>query len=66
MTDTMATSAEVEEPIAVSVQTLATQIGCSSSHLYRLARAGELPGAYRLGSRWFVVIETFRRETEAA
>jgi len=46
-------------PLAMSVADAAALIGCSPSHLYRLARAGELPGAYRLGCRWFVATEPF-------
>lgn len=48
------------EVIAESIPEAAAEIGCSASHLYRLARAGELPGAYRLGARWFVAVAPFR------
>lgn len=46
--------------MAESIADAAAEIGCSPSHLYRLARAGQLPGAYRLGNRWFVAVEPFR------
>lgn len=49
------------EVIAESIPEAAAEIGCSPAHLYRLARDGELPGAYRLGRRWFVAVEPFRR-----
>lgn len=45
------------ERIAISIKEAAAMIGCSTTYLYDLAKAGDLPGAYRMGSRWFVAIE---------
>lgn len=46
-------------PIAISVKEAAGLIGVTPQHLYNLAAAGNLPGAYRLGRRVLVHRETF-------
>lgn len=56
----MIADSPILEVIAESIPEAAAEIGCSPSHLYRLARLGELPGAYRLGTRWFVAVKPFR------
>jgi excisionase family DNA binding protein len=48
------------EPIAVSVREAAAMIGVTPQHLYNLHAAGQLPGAYRMGRRILVHLETFR------
>lgn len=40
--------------LSISLADTAAILGCSYSHVYRLASRGELPGAYRLGHRWLV------------
>lgn len=53
------------EPIAISVREAAAMIGVTPQHLYNLAAVGQLPGAYRMGRRVLVHLETFKREIEA-
>lgn len=50
---------------SISIPELAKRNSASKAHFYRLAARGELPGAYRLGRRWLVHLETFERETAA-
>lgn len=47
------------EPIAISIAEAAALIGVTPQHLYNLAAAGRLPGAYRMGRRVLVHRETF-------
>lgn len=42
-------------PLSISLAAAAELLGCSESHLRRLAQRGQLPGAYRMGHRWLVV-----------
>lgn len=46
-------------PIAISVAEAAELLGVTPQHLYNLAAAGQLPGAYRMGRRVLVHLETF-------
>jgi excisionase family DNA binding protein len=50
---------------SISIPELARRNSVSKAHLYRLAARGQLPGAYRMGRRVLVHLETFERETEA-
>jgi excisionase family DNA binding protein len=54
---------EPPERIAISLAEAAERIGVSESLAYRMARQGKFPGCFRLGGRWLVHIDTFRRET---
>lgn len=47
------------EPISISVKEAAALIGVTPQHLYNLAADGRLPGAYRMGRRVLVHLETF-------
>ncbi|WP_210494887.1 helix-turn-helix domain-containing protein [Patulibacter sp. SYSU D01012] len=51
----------------MTVADAAKLLGISTSGAYKLARAGELPGARRLGARWLVfrpALEAFLRGDE--
>jgi hypothetical protein len=37
------------------------QLGLSKNAVYEAAHRGEVPGAFRIGSRWLVSIEVFDR-----
>lgn len=43
-----------DNPALVDVQSVASMLGCSSRHVYRLSDAGKMPAPLRLGSlvRW--------------
>jgi hypothetical protein len=49
----------VSETQFVTIPMLAERVHCSAEHLYRLARAGELPGAIKLGHRYTVNFDVF-------
>lgn len=51
------------EPIAVSVKEAALLLGISSRHAYQMLADGKLPGAYRMGRRVLVHLETLRAES---
>ena len=51
----------------MTINEAAKVLGVSPSGAYKLARAGELPGARRLGARWLVfrpALEAFLRGDE--
>ena len=50
---------------SISLKEAAAELGVSSEHVRRLAVAGQLPGAYRLGRRWLVHRERFTAFIEA-
>ena len=51
------------EPIVVSLSWAAERLGIGIDHARRLARDGELPGAFRLGDRlWRVSTVEFHRQ----
>jgi excisionase family DNA binding protein len=49
----------------LQVPDLAKRIGLSKEAVYRLARAGELPGAVKLGRRYVVNYTVFRAAVRA-
>ena len=52
------------EPIVVSLSWAAAELAISTTTARKLARAGELPGAFPLGNGWRVSTVVFRREIE--
>jgi excisionase family DNA binding protein len=55
MEETLAPSRDTLAPASLlDVRTVASLLGCSARHVYRLADAGRMPGPVRLGSlvRW--------------
>lgn len=48
------------EPISVSVSRAAELLGISTRNAYYLLAEGRLPGAYRVGRRVLVHLETLR------
>jgi hypothetical protein len=42
----------------------AAQLGIGIGHARSLARAGQFPGAFRIGDRWRVAVVVFREEVE--
>lgn len=51
------------EPVAISVKQAADLLGISVAHAYEMNRVGQLPGAYRMGRRVLVHLETLRAES---
>ncbi len=49
----------------LQVPALAKRIGLSKEAVYRLARAGKLPGAVKLGRRYVVNYSVFRTAVQA-
>jgi len=45
----------------MSIPEAAIEYGVSEEHARRLARAGKLPGSFRLGRTWRVSVEGMRR-----
>lgn len=58
-TEPMSAAEVAALPPVITVRTAARVLGFHEDYLYRLANAGELPGAVRLGSRWRVVTSRF-------
>jgi excisionase family DNA binding protein len=48
------------EPFSVSVKKAAALLGISDRHAYQMVKEGKLPGAYRMGRRILVHLETLR------
>lgn len=48
-------------PSTMSIPEAAIEYGVSEEHARRLARAGKLPGSFRLGRTWRVSTEGMRR-----
>jgi hypothetical protein len=40
---------------------IAREMGIGKNGVYRAAERGEIPGARRIGKRWFVLIEPYER-----
>jgi Helix-turn-helix domain len=53
------------EPIVVGLSWAARELSIGIDTARRLARAGDLPGAFLLGSQWRVSTVEFRRQIEA-
>ena len=51
----------VIEKLGVSIPELAKEYGVSASHLYRLAKKGELRGCVRLGHRFVIDRSEFQK-----
>jgi len=47
----------------MTIDELAVSLKCHPMTLRRLARLGKLPGAFKLGHRWLVHWNTFKKET---
>ena len=47
----------------MTIDELAVILKCHPMTLRRLARLGKLPGAFKLGHRWLVHWNTFKKET---
>ena len=52
------------ERIIVGLWWAADQLEISTDTAKRLARVGELPGAFQVGTRWRVSVPAFRAEVE--
>ena len=48
-----------EQPIGMSIQEGAAEIGVSASTLYAMANQGRLPGCRRIGKRFVIHRQTF-------
>lgn len=47
------------QPDVMSVEQAGARLGLSRGTAYEAARRGELPGIFRIGSRWMVSIAAF-------
>lgn len=49
------------DPDLLTVPQAAAKLGLHPDSAYRLARAGKLPGAIQVGSRWYVSVPRLER-----
>lgn len=51
----------MDQRLTMTISECADALGCSERYLYELAKAGRLPGALRLGTRWLIRRDALER-----
>jgi predicted DNA-binding transcriptional regulator AlpA len=66
LTTTLATGANSTEPTYISVPALARRLSVAKDTLYKACRAGQIPGAFQISSRWLVNLDAFEAAQQEA